>query len=531
MPEPFIWGLYDGGEDDYYEFQTAGEVADFIRDREIIIYAHNGGKFDYHYMKPYFNSDESILVIGQRIAKFRIGKAELRDSTNLLPVKLAAFQKQEIDYSLMKKSERIKPDNARLISIYLKSDCVNLYNFVKEFLDKYGNNLTQAGAALKYWSKNFDKQIPRQSKARFDEIKPYYYGGRVQCFDSGYGERKFRVLDINSAYPYAMTFKHPFSTDCHASKKLPSLESDIGPSLIRLYAIAKGCFPLRDVDGSLYFPDDERKCREYSVTGWEYLAGLETGTLRPVKILEVNTFREKVDFVGYVEHFYSERIIAQEAGNKAGDIFAKIFLNALYGKFAANPENYSEYMITHFDRVPEYQGDGYSLNSEWDSERVLLTRPLREVKRRYYNLATAASITGFVRAQLWRAIQQCSGVLYCDTDSIAACDTGSLELAARLGAWKTEMDCDRYAIAGKKLYAFRNADNSDDWKIACKGVRLTADQIVKVAKRGTVRYVPEIPTYSVHRRDPIFVPRDIVSTARDISRFPARKPESIRKVA
>ena len=534
IPHPFIWGLYDGEADDYHEFSDADEVAKFISDKEILIYAHNGGRFDYHYMKPHFNSDDPIMVIGQRIARFRIGLAELRDSTNLLPVPLADFQKTKVDYSIMKAGERDKPHNRRIIELYLKSDCVNLYNFLREFFGRYGRNLTQASAAMKYWSVKYKKEPPRQTEANFKAMQPFYYGGRVQCFAHGYRETRFKVLDINSAYPYAMTFQHPFSTDRQADHSLPKRETDIGPTLIRLIAISKGALPLRDEDGALYFPDDERRGREYCVTGWEYLAGLETGTLKPVRVKEVLHFKEKVSFADYVAEFYDMRKVAKANGDRAADIFAKLFLNSLYGKFAANPANYQEYIITHFEREAEYQAAGWALNSQWNADRSLLTRPISEGKRRYYNIATAASITGFVRAYLWRAVQQCSGIIYCDTDSIAAADTGTLELGGNLGAWKHEMNSDIYAVAGKKTYAFHDADwyagkvdekgePIPEWKIACKGVKLTAAEIVRVAKGGRVSYMPNIPTYSVHRAEPRFIPREIISTYKDISRFPLAK--------
>lgn len=520
IPEPFLWGLYNGGADEYHQFETAAEVADFISDKEILIYAHNGGKFDYHYMKPFFNSDQPLMVIGGRIARFKIGDAELRDSTNLLPVPLSAFQKEKVDYNIFKRHLRNIPANRKIIELYLQSDCVNLYNFIREFVIRYGSHLTQAGASMKYWSKKYNVQIPRQSAQRYGELKPFYYGGRVQCFANGYRETPFKVLDINSAYPYAMTFKHPYSVGGTSSRQLPKEREKLETALIRLTAVSKGAVPLRADTGGLYFPSDERRGREYFITGWEYLAGLETDTLKPVRIKEVITFDELISFGDYVTEFYEQRKVAKAAGDKASDIFAKIFLNSLYGKFAANPENYSEYVITEADseKLPKYLSDGYSIGPEWDEARHLLTRPLMESRRRHYNIATAASITGFVRAYLWRALCQCSDVIYCDTDSIAARDTGRLQCGNDLGQWKIEMRCDRYAIAGKKLYAFHSAEK-DEWKTASKGAKLTAEEICRVASGGRVNYQPEIPTYSA-LSSPHFTPREIVSTYRNISQFP-----------
>ena len=50
VPEPFLWGFWDNGyldpEKPYYEFKTAKELVAFLRDKEYIVYVHNGGKFD-----------------------------------------------------------------------------------------------------------------------------------------------------------------------------------------------------------------------------------------------------------------------------------------------------------------------------------------------------------------------------------------------------------------------------------------------------------------------------------------------------
>lgn len=529
IPQPFIWGCYRGDTEEYWQFDTADAVADFLRSKKWIVYAHNGGKFDYHYLREHMNSDEPFMVISQRIAKFQIGECEFRDSMNLLPVSLATFEKQKIDYSLMEPGARDKPENRRLIELYLQSDCVNLYTFVKAFIDQYGMHLTQAGAAMRYWSKTFERDIPRQSSYQYERLRPFYYGGRVQCFAEGYSRENFSVVDINSAYPYAMLSKHPYSVDYMTKAGLPKGDK-LGPQLVRLKAISKGALPMRGADGGLYFPCDERKVREYWATGWEVRAGLETGTLQVKRIEECHVFGQLIDFKEYVAHFYEMRKQAKAAGDKATDIFAKIFLNSLYGKFASNPEKYHEQVIASADSVKQWESEGYFLSSEW-GERYLMQRPLPLPKKRYYNIATAASITGYVRAHLWRSLVQCEGPIYCDTDSIAARDVSRLSLGGELGQWKLELECDEYAIAGKKLYAFHErgepqepytrADGKehDPWKTASKGVDLTAAQIVRVAKGNQVEYSPEVPTYSIHRGSPVFTGRKVQRTYKDISRY------------
>src|SRR5579859_1454731 len=100
IPRPFIWGLYDGENDNYYEYvcEVPSELVEFISRQRILIYAHNGGRFDYHYLRDSINSDQPLMVINGRIARAYIGEAEIRDSINILPVALKTFAKDDIDY-------------------------------------------------------------------------------------------------------------------------------------------------------------------------------------------------------------------------------------------------------------------------------------------------------------------------------------------------------------------------------------------------------------------------------------------------
>ena len=106
VPVPFIWGCYDGETEHYEEFESTGELVKYLQGRKVIVLAHNGGRFDYHYLREYINTDEQILVIAGRLAKFHIGLAEFRDSMNILPVPLAAFQKTEFDYTKLEADVR-----------------------------------------------------------------------------------------------------------------------------------------------------------------------------------------------------------------------------------------------------------------------------------------------------------------------------------------------------------------------------------------------------------------------------------------
>jgi hypothetical protein len=527
VPEPFLWGLYDG--ETYEEFETVAQVVERLSVEKAIVYAHNGGKFDYHYLKEHINTDENIMLIGSRLARFKIGACEFRDSMNLFTFPLSAYQKEKIDYALMEKDKRDDPNNRAIISRYLRSDCVNLWELVTKFFADYGNNLTQAGAAMRVWSKMSGIKPPRQTVTQYNEHKDYYFGGRVECFRSGTGRIDFSVIDINSAYPEAMVHEHPISVSSELSSRMPS-DSELSQAFISFEGISRGALPWIEEIGAmrkLRFPNDDR-VRRYNVTGWELIAGLETNAVDIHTVIECRTFDQTVNFREYVERFFTLKKASKAAGDKAQELFAKIFLNALYGKFAANPLMYFEYLLCIDENEEFYEQAGWERGADWKA-RLLMRRQLEDSKQRFYNVATAASITGYVRAHLWRSLQKCKGVLYCDTDSIAAQDVSGLTLGNDLGQWKLEMACNEYAIAGKKLYAFRKTPDwhaqelisaKDDltradikeWKTASKGTKLTAEQIVEVANGSAVTFDPSVPTYSVHRATPVFTRREVRNT-------------------
>lgn len=520
IPEPFVWGFYDGREFRHYVHDSFHSFIQWIAEQRIIVYAHNGGKFDYHFMLPYMEPYDSVKIINGRIAQFFIGNAEFRDSINILPVALKKFElqdvhgntikKQEFDYSLMEKEERYKPDNWESIIDYLRDDCVTLYEAIKAFQSQYGRHLTQAGAAMSQWKKISKRQLPKSTGEYFEKFKSYYYGGRVQCFQRGIIENNFSVFDINSAYPYAMLSQHPYGLESIEATGDEIGTNFFGYAFYTIRARSLGAFPYREKTG-LVFPEDG-EIREFNVTGWELLAAIETDSAKDLEVLKEIRHIELQDFAEYIDHFYQQRLTAKAVGDKAGDLFAKLLMNSLYGKFGANPENYANYVILPPE---ELQGlldpsNDYELSGElgpW----LLAERELEDEEMRYYNVATAASITGYVRAYLWRSIclTGIHNCLYCDTDSIATVSPGNeLDIGNVLGKWKHEGEFTRAGIGGKKMYVFehkqpypKNPETGKPirYKTASKGVSLTPEQLFKVAEGETVIHEPDAPSFSVHR--------------------------------
>lgn len=531
IPKPFIWGWYDGS--DYKTFKTTEALVEWLKEFDGICYAHNGGRFDWHFLLPYAEPYDEIMLINGRISKMRIGACELRDSINIIPVPLSAYKKDDIDYRIMEAEVRGIPANMIRIKKYLKSDCKYLFDLVTRFIGDYGLQLTQAGAAMKQWVKISKQAAPRTNGEFYDAIYPYYYGGRVQCFRSGIIDSTFKVYDINSAYPYAMLQPHPYSENFGISAGFRK-----NADFYRVRCISRGAFPYRGLglsngkkSAGLSFPSDDVE-REYTVTKWEYYAAVETGTIYNVSVIESVSFMTHTDFSQYVNHFYEERNKCKANKDDAGSLLCKLLMNSLYGKFAANPSSYMNYMIVPMDVIAGLDRVGWQFAGEFGCWG-LAQSPLDEERQRFYNVATGASITGYVRAMLWREICASKGVIYCDTDSIAVTKAGSaISLGGALGQWKHEGDFDRAGIAGKKLYIMRGAPGwwvdenggtiyqkgkapkgaSRLYKTASKGAKLTRSQLWSVAKGGNVEFIPDAPTFSP-KKAPVFTKRKIRFTA------------------
>lgn len=152
-----------------------------------------------------------------------------------------------------------------------------------------------------------------------------------------------------------------------------------------------------------------------------------------------------------------------------------------------------------------------------------------ETKPLYKNVATGASITGFTRAHLLRAMHAVgiSHVIYCDTDSLIVTEghnAAALPQSEAMGDWGVEIPLARIAhFAGKKLYAIEvdhkkpcSCGNPQEackkHKVVTKGARLTFKEMEKIVKGETVIYEPQAPSYSIANGIG-FIPRKIKRTA------------------
>lgn len=559
--EPFTWGLMtvDTYADDFQKFAGWDTVPQnpmqtFIDHLETLtephlIYAHNGGKFDFTFLIPWF---DDIHLINGRIAEARIGIHVFRDSFLLFPESLGrSGEKEKFDYRKMARARR----NLHMAEIlrYQKQDChALLHSYILPFIKEFGLHITMPSAAWKQMIQVMSDHDPdfrfhKLGSAADSSYRKYYAGGRVECFESGIlrSENGFKVFDINGAYAGAMrNMSHPIGLRC-----------EVGDSLSKPYDFAR---ITAQSDGALFLHqradmDDlgylaERQLRfpstakeTFFATRHEIEAGLETGRLKIHRVHMTRYFPTRTNFAPFIDHFTAKRNHAKSMMKQLGmdhpdynlwdirNLFYKRVQNGTYGKTAQDPRTWEDYAIVRPEQgLPSDEWKvKRTAKSRFTPELWFIAKPSDIAEHSFFNVACGASITGAVRATLFRGICASTRPVYCDTDSIICEDFHGEVDDGKLGAMKLEAEGDVLAVAGKKMYALadtrlwtrnkkeatelsarflksRRVDGAIPWeggyipciKFACKGVQITPAVIFKIANGGTHKHLFETPTIS-----------------------------------
>jgi hypothetical protein len=365
---------------------------------------------------------------------------EFRDSLKKIPMPVKrialAFKLEEakgvIDYTLDRPVGHVITEEE---ADYLRTDVLIVAKAMKEIHDSGMKRLTVASDSLAEYkkltgAKGFDRVFPVLSEAMDSEIRSAYRGGFTYC------DPRFKskitgsglVLDVNSLYPSVMMdcilpFGEPVFKD---GKYEITEERPLAIFSVTFTAkIKPKHIPCIQIKGMAMFGSTE------------YLSNID----EPVTLMVTN-----VDWDLYNEHYDID--VLEYGGswlfsatigmfdtyiNKWGDIkanskggkreIAKLHLNALYGKFASNPNVTS--------KIPHLV-DGV----------VKLIKGEPETRPPVYT-AVGVFITSFARAITIRAAQENYDVFaYADTDSLHLLTdeipTGIDVHPTKMGAWKLE---------------------------------------------------------------------------------------------
>lgn len=501
-PVPFSWCIYFNSKNYHVTWgkDSTKDILEIIYNLpKCTLYAHNGGKFDFHFFLGLLDEPPKVTIINGRIATIKIGNVTMKDSLLLIPSALGQYQKTEIDYELFEFD--LREANKKEIVDYLIDDCKYLLELVKGFHEKLGNKLTIGSCAIMQMEK-VGVNIPHYNEHHDTKYRKYYFGGRVEAMKTGTHKKKLLYIDINSAYPNAMLLEHPNSDSYVVSyptvKEIKKIKA--GAWFAHVRAISKGALPFRKEDGGLSFPRDEIE-RDYFVTGWEIASGLKTNTLDIKKVIEVRTPQKTQNFKKFVNTFYDARMKAKKNKDKLSTLAYKLLLNSGYGKFCTDPTRFKNWIFYPIGYNPNIEEPkkyaGYDEGSDV-GKFTMWSIPATITSHSYFDVAVGASITGCVRAFLWETICNVKNPLYCDTDSIV-CEaiTTKVKTGQKLGQWDIEAKLTEAHIAGKKLYALKQEDGK--WKVASKGVKFDHKQIIQLCKGKKVKWVNDAPSFSLTR--------------------------------
>lgn len=475
IPETYI---------DFWDNDPEVVKAEFINHLESLeephlIFAHNGGKFDYMYFHAWIRG--KVFVINGRLVEWEYItqkgiKHILRDSYAILPVALGTGgDKLDIDYRKMEKSQRNKYKDE--ILKYLKQDCIALYDLCLAFKHKYDKwFLTLASAS---YSRIKAKYQIENTYLEFDETyRKFYFGGRCQAFNSGEIKGDIEVYDVNSMYPYAMSeYNHPMSKNCYVD----TIISDE-----TFFVVWKGknfgAVPSRLKTGEINFDIDSGV---FYTSIHEFLVCKKYSLIEVDEIIETHNWVKYGTFKDHIDDCKTAKETAEKGSKQY--ILAKLDMNSGYGKFAQDPRKYKDYEFVD----PDEDITDINCDTIEGENFKLLCSPV-EGEKRFNNVAIAASITGASRAMMLEGLIEFTKagakVFYCDTDSII-CDKPKVEVnnlkfhESELGAWDKEKTGDTVYIGGKKIYALFK--NNNCVKIASKGVR--------VIPRDIYNFLPEFP--------------------------------------
>ncbi len=535
FPVVVIW------EEDFARFVDAVLSAIEALPDKHVIYAHNGGRFDFMFLVHKLRGEVSFK--GRGIMSARIGsdgRHELRDSFHIIPEKLAGYKKDDFDYSVLTKARRNQ--HRDIIIDYMTNDCRYLFDIVKAFINEFGLKLSIGQAAMYELQQHYT--VKKFSPGWDEYIRQYFFGGRVECLTGRTHVRgDFKLYDVNSMYPFVMAHcQHPIG-DFHDYDLRPG---DPGEHTVFIDLNCRN-------NGALIGKTDEGETTSRIVEGnflttiHEFNAALRHGLISDVEINFCIDCRERSNFEQFVTPLYQRRQLTKKilgdlrrAGEenseryldvKKDDIFLKLLLNNAYGKFAQNPRRFKEHYITDPDekppiqwlaslwQLPKEERDVYLL-PEFESETYWIwSKPSPGF--RFNNVGTAASITGAARAVLLDALQTASDPIYCDTDSIICRELNGVEIdKEKLGAWDIEEQFSEVIINGKKLYSCRFAKPkmlSDgqiiEYKIRSKGTSgLRWDDMVALYNGDTRKVTNFGPTLTRYG-DQSYIVREIRATA------------------
>ncbi len=472
-----------------------------------------------------FKVDRLIINSANELLTFRVrlgdnsGSILFRDPCKLFPntlegaagiLGLEICKSTNVDHDEIERNfisnewSRYLNDQRNVIYTYVQQDVYLLINVVNGIRSLYSHKneyalplrvcLTRSMASSILWMKMLPKDVRDMVRElhidpyteinfrgmRYMDIMHHAVGGRVQCVRRGIF-KQVGAIDVKSMYPYVCAnCEFPCGDTTFVREYVPG---KLGVYYVRILKQTKPMvIPYRVNRRDAYN-------WEYTKSFEKWVTSVDLEQIDEYQVLYgiVWSIRTGLFFKTYMELLYQERVNAK---SKALNLHWKIVMNALTGSlFQAALRDFT-IILTHdnFQKTMKKYSDIVHVLSVDDlnsNEIIVIFRPIKlaqgspkiAMQKEFCASAITSKpwiLTMFIYAYARRKLRDkwieiesnnCSKVLYCDTDSLvfSHCNLITIESGNNLGDWQKEHWNVNACIHASKVYAVDN-------KVRIKGI-------------------------------------------------------------
>ncbi len=431
--------------------------ASFSGSSAIIIHVSRG-KNAWHFIDSYWLLRDKLSKIGESIG---IKKGDTPEAVAYLK---SCFGKPDLEALTKVELEAFYRDAPLPVLIsYNRADCEILWKAIAAFeteMWELGGQLqmTIASTGMQLFRRAYLKTDIYTSERLNKIAEETYFASRVEVLSRNCED--FFIYDINSSFPYSMTFPQPGGL-MEVRPTLPDNDSEeciyLADVTIEVPDMQLPPVPYR-VDGRVFFPIG--KWRSW-LTSTDIRLAMKVGC-KVHKVHEVYVFEPFYDLKGYATDIYAKRAAADTDFRK---LVLKYLLNCLYGKYAESP--WKQEMLIN--------------PREIDRLKMQLLQPgvwlqEKEVSIVHRHVPISTHITAIARRTLYEYGKMCFdqgvGFYYCDTDSLAT----KADLPAdpkKLGALKLEKKMGWGEFLAPKIYRGEGFELGKNGQWSDKPYRMT----------------------------------------------------------
>lgn len=485
-----VIGVYDG-----QSYRRYLSVADFLdgeftsKNRGAWFYAHAGGLADVQFLlrelrnRPHFHcrgsfSGSSLIILRVSSGKnswtlvdsYWTLKSPLKDIATSIGMEKGGPDEDE-------GPEWYASVDFETLEAYNRTDCVILWKALHEFecalLDLGGELMpTLASCSMRLFRRKYLTRKIDTSRSVNEIARQSYFSSRVEVFRR-HAWRGARYYDVNSSFPYAMTFP------------LPGAAIGIGTRLPddpeRLYiASLRVTVPDRYLTSTpfrfkerVFFPSGTWDAVLTSIDVGELL--LDGGKIE--KVYEVWIFESFNDLAEFARDIYARRMKTTDPMER---LVYKLVPNSVYGKFAENRHKQVMHINPSLEVLSRLSFENQLIPGVFFEDKEMPI-PHEHVPVSTFIVSIGRKVlTGHLRKSD-TGDRHTSRFYYCDTDGF--CTTRRYPTGKELGELKLEKRLERHGVfVAPKLYRL-------DDKVKAKGFSLGKDPKVALERfNALIRY-------------------------------------------